>query len=552
MRLKTTYTHLRIAYKNMLVRHGLGGLNIPNLHHFATLVAANAAAAQLLDAVHREYRPDSSAPQPFVLGDRIGYQLLLETDGSVVSWVLGTEPHLRPPTDPFVENYLPLCPQGDGGLTARLARKDIDPMHARFYLHPRSGVLMLEGLSDKVTYYASPHPDGERTAISADCTAGRGRKRASAMYQRRNILQIGEYKFELTYAHVTSPQFWPVKKELHAAALAAMGGGVSRHLDLIPAQLAPIAGFAVHKTLQLDGYRSAHAGVDIDSGDPRLLTVLARQNYKTDQYARDELRNGYAFPADLSHGTLGIIDSACSHGCSPSCLAANASTPWVPEEEVYYTTALPETRWDQVDFSQVPPEQLLSWFAQTLRNLATLHGMGRTHGHIQPSSILLVSEAMLSSPAAPPATSPSTALRPVFGGLESIRQTHKRCDMPPPPLGPWVAPEVFASTPKQPYGFEADVFSLAVCWLRAFANLEEAGVEVMDADGHAALRAAVLDAAPRMPNEGLCGLLIDMTEWIPAMRPTADRALGNVIWDGLGGSGQAVGARDDEHEGASV
>jgi serine/threonine protein kinase len=163
------------------------------------------------------------------------------------------------------------------------------------------------------------------------------------------------------------------------------------------------------------------------------------------------------------------------------------------------------------------------------------------HGHIQPSILALNFDnaketggdqwTVLSKSDCP---KPSK-LMAIFCNARGLRSGPALWNKPSAD-SPWAAPKVWTSTVRDPYGHQADVFSLALCWINTFIPLASRGIAKMGAEGHAALRellyALVSDMTPELHQ-----LLVSMTEWGPALRPSASSALQHAAWSAFCAAG---------------
>jgi hypothetical protein len=394
--------------------------------------------------------------------------------------------------------------------------------------------------------------------------------------------------------------------------LTANGGYPSQRLHLLPPltpttaeHLDPMGRVWVHYELRSDSTSSLMIGVCIATGRPVAITKLLYQRGTVGDVRTKVVNMRETAAMDdgdggISSGLLGLLDCWSDHdGCADcnglpdpqgllACRTLRKFLEPAEPETVWYTTPLPEFDFSDAPWGRLGVETRRAYFHQTLVGLARIHGHGMIHGRICPESLALVPEEQwLSDGHGTPDDSgrgnarraPHMApMRAAIAMLGHMTRGPFRSDRPTA-RKPWVAPEVWESRGErgQPcsslYSYQADVWSLAVCWLHSIdplpwhmlsravdrrahfylcervSRLRDGGhpSSVVEADG----TGAGSTSTTRMVQLGadFYRLLLAMLEWDPYHRLSAAKALYHAAWSPLVGGAPPVDVGEEEEEG---
>ena len=189
------------------------------------------------------------------------------------------------------------------------------------------------------------------------------------------------------------------------------------------------------------------------------------------------------------------------------------------------------------------PLSKLRHFHQTLTGLRTIHAQSMIHGRTSPSRLAMV-HSIGPERDANIGNDMGIRHRAAFYHLEGMQEGASRYDQPSIETI-WTAPEVWRSSPLEPYIYKADIYSLAIVWLHV---LIPGGVGVgfkINATRYANLRRMMKMLRTTVSSE-LLELPVAMTKLNPDARPTVDEALAHAAWQPLADS-----ANTDERCGPS-
>lgn len=165
-------------------------------------------------------------------------------------------------------------------------------------------------------------------------------------------------------------------------------------------------------------------------------------------------------------------------------------------------------------------EERLRICFQTLEGLQRVHDAGWIHGNIRPAALGVFGDT---------SSADSSTVRAVIKDNTSAAPGPCRYDKPRSD-GPEVAPEVWTSSEESPYSFAADIFSLAVCWIRVL-EVPLGAVPKTTRQAHRVLCNAVLsdDGAGVIGSE-FHELVLSMLEMDPSTRPCMQKLLAHEAW----------------------
>lgn len=509
--------------------------------HFATFSPEDAAATHLLESVQAQLHSTSHSSQCLIsTDDEIAYILSLpdqestNSTGTPCKWRIGAGPSLahREKGIPCSEVDFLICPPGNTPGT-KLARKYIKSVHAVLYLHPKSGALVLRGVGEKKPIiYLRDDDDGYDIFVNGS--------NSCLLYRQSNRLQFGNYCFVLNFTlDAKDQETFRVQRDNDFIRSQEVSGAYhppSQHLDLVPSPTHwTCRDVRIHRRLSQGPYWSVYSGVCLYAphvGDPVAVKKL-RFTKQTQHLVRNELQIASMFGGSncKSQNVLGMIERWCEHNVSPPCRLATTGE----SEDVYYSTQLPEHDFESMPWAKLDLDDRLAYFHQTLLGLSEMHNKGIIHGGISPSS-LVVSGTRLGDSGSRP-TAPGQYFRwylPTRAAISDLAfatiGSHSHCK--PTTTGVWVAPEVWTSSPEIPYTNKADVWGLAISWLRAIVRPPQ-NVRINERIYHALLRTVDIRHKKGDITDSFRSLLLQMLAWEPQDRPGVEEALAHEVWEPL-------------------
>ncbi|KAM0261708.1 hypothetical protein ACHAQJ_002160 [Trichoderma viride] len=464
---------------------------------FAVFSGVNAAAIHLLEIIHQ-----TSSPPTLVEGKTSHvYQLSIPSSSNDSSldcfkWhvgagtlpvliekkLSGTDPDIVLNTNPDIL----LCPPGTSP-SARKAREALLDLHATIRFHPQTAALILKARrSSKGIVYVNGNVDGSDLILSRE----RGMNQC-VLWQQKNYLQIGEYRFVLEWI-INDEDRDDFKRRLDKKIRHQyLNYRPSDLFDFIPRKdPRTIKDIWLHK--QIPGY-SIKTGVDIWTGQPTAVQIL------TDKYEERQSTISQ-HPIMRQQGALGAIEV------------------WVDQCSVIrYSMPLPEYNFRTMPWKGVEANSRKTYLHQTLLGLAELHQTDRTHRRILPESLLILtneeSQLLLVDDNPPP----KTAVLSLSSWSERYKES--LC----------VAPEIW-DNPKELDRTKADIWALAASWLYAFATPPDR-IKITKGTYHTLC--ITLDAQNKNGsiNDPLVALFRRMLAWEPKDRPSAREALASEVWE---------------------
>ncbi|KAL7812175.1 hypothetical protein V8C44DRAFT_364900 [Trichoderma aethiopicum] len=347
---------------------------------FVILTGENSAAMYLLDLV----RIQASPPLLEVHHGKSRYVLpvpkwSMNEGGKIPSWLMGagSPPGPAGTAASTLEPDILLCPPGDSD-GATCARRSIEHLHAALYFNPRSGGLMLENRSGNPIIYEHGGKDEQDVMLTKYTT------QRTLLWKQKNYLIFGEYRFAVSF----------VTDDLGQAYKAYVDDQFNRNIGRLYNALAPstLLNFIPSRFATLYRDIAAHkvfpnnrmmAGIDIRTGEPVVLKALYRDSLTLhDAFVR------LSIMSDVNRGPreglLKVLDYWCK--CEPT------DNILCPCERIDYSVPLAEHSFQDMPWHQVTADDRIRYFRQTLTGLASLHASGITHGHISPTSLLLLAE----------------------------------------------------------------------------------------------------------------------------------------------------------------
>ncbi|KAK0614714.1 kinase-like domain-containing protein [Immersiella caudata] len=377
-------------------------------------------------------------------------------------------------------------------------------VHATISIHSQSGAFMLRSTSSRPIIYMSAAEDG------SDLVLRQGGK--AVLHKTVNRLRIGALDFLLSFS-VEQINHFQVLRDQFITSILEQPAAPHSSIDAIPqAYHQRIAGYITHKSISAGAFGMVRSAVDSATGRPVAVKRLSCKGRRESSAVEAEARIAGLFRSDdPGSGVIPLLSVFCEHNAKFPC----GRSP----EDVFLVMPLAQTDFGHADWLSIPAETRLALFRDTLIGLKRIHASGIMHRDISPKNLLIRS------------LDPPVAAICDFGKATNQRHSTNTA------IGPidTVAPEVWASTPRNPYTRAADVWSLGYAWLSTFGHLRD----LMSADGNLKtdeVRARrihrELDSRVRsgLTPSSLGDLLKAMMSFEATQRCTAEQALGHPAW----------------------
>jgi hypothetical protein len=558
----------------------------------ASIRAHNLAAMFALCAVKQSSPPDTYSSSHLVEGRdddgkaTIEYRILIGKHAPA-KWSIGAGPEpssdrsgpdiiLLPDGTPYIESpdFL-VCPPV-GHPASETVHESVGGMHAEFFIHPLSNVLMIRSTSHlpTVLYKDSVESTAANTAgrVARDGAVDDGTINHAAQNTRpgvevrmtfgrehaftaeRTLVKIGPYEFDVAY---TSPDTMPPSKtwkKIRERYIDSQGGYVATRLDFLPQPHHTFnRNFCVHRLLEQPsrplahlGVGDGHSAVDRTTGRPVLIRAR-RHDCRTLAWVRNELHAGdpsWAYK-NLDTGIAAPIAIWCRHS-QPPCYTNKRPDQCCVPETVWYAIPLPQFSFVSMPWARVKDPARLMYFHQTLLGLCAMHAKPLIHRDIQPSNLLVfaVNRTLARNRGKnrlQAAISPTVHAYP--GDVcTRVHDAPNRWMAPEMHLFPQGSQSLPPSPPSRtrPYARSVDVYSLARCWLDTFDGEEMARVFPTNVESlresHERARDVLGRLAQRQGARGedlllpLFELMGQMLARDPKARPAASRALAHRAW----------------------
>ncbi|PTB72281.1 hypothetical protein M440DRAFT_1433858 [Trichoderma longibrachiatum ATCC 18648] len=355
---------------------------------FVVFAGANAAAKHLLELI----RVTTSSPTLETSGQQARYAITVpvwptEKGSSILKWTIGSG---VPPTpagnDLSAASTAPpdilLCPPGASD-SASSARQDISPLHAALYFHPRSGGLVFENRSGSLIVYEGGDRNGQDVTLTKHTTM------QTVLWKQDNYLQFGEHRFVVSFVAKSSDE-------------AYIGQQFDDIIGCLYDSLAPstLFNFAPRPDAKLQWYIAIHklfpsgrltAGTDVRTGQPLAVKRVSKIDMLARRQIVTRLQVMYRTDIGPQEGIMKALDVWCEVGRLSHNLHHEQGGPcrcqWIE-----YSMPIAEHSFQDMPWQQVKADDRIRYFRQTLIGLAKLHESGIAHGHITPTSLLLLTE----------------------------------------------------------------------------------------------------------------------------------------------------------------
>ncbi|KAL6856316.1 hypothetical protein J3F83DRAFT_764035 [Trichoderma novae-zelandiae] len=359
---------------------------------FVVFTGENVAAIHLLDLV----RMTTSSPALQASDNESRYCLpvpvwYMEGDGHVKKWFIGTgtPPELAEAGPSTVEPELLLSPPG-ASLSASCAREHIRPLHAALHFHRRSGGLMLENRSGQPIVYEKGGKNERDVTLTKHTT------KQTLLWKQKNYLRFGEYLFSVSFVADPLDQAYIDQQ---------FDEDIGRLYGSLPPSL--LFNFAPKVHAQLNWHIAMHkpfpngriaAGIDIRTGQPLVVKGVSKRNPMARHYIVARLQAMYRDDIGPQEGIMKALDVWCKHGRLSHNLHHEQGE-LCHCEQMEYSMPIAEHSFHDMPWNEVTADDRIRYFKQTLVGLAKLHEMGITHGHISPTSLLILTEEGRETPA---------------------------------------------------------------------------------------------------------------------------------------------------------
>lgn len=493
---------------------------------FATFSAHNAAAVHLLETVQANPRVACLKPVSVGADDTFAYFLSLpgpdEPGPAVGKWRLGAG-HSALLSEKRVAScrvdFL-LCPPGNSPGSKR-ARQSIESIHAVFYFHPDSGMLILRNVRSKPIIYLGGCVDGADLTLRGGVGSG-----SCVLFRERNYLRFGDYEFVLGFnLNLKHYEKFRAQRDLliflHNRGIHDGQIRPSQHLAPVPTQEHYTNGHVrVHRKLWEGKHRDLYCGVHLHTGKAIAIKKLRFAKGMLSR-VRNEMRVANLFKGSCEH-VLGLHDRWRAHCTLSPCRVDECKL--AEHQDEYYSLPLAEYDFETMPWTELDFDGRLGYFHQTLLGLGKLHDKDVMHGRIRPRCLMILPG--LRSTASVPDSPFHLPTRAAISPAVSADGYDKPAD------GYWVAPEVWASTAGSPYTDKADIWGLAASWLWAFTTPPKNSR--IDKTAFASLLLTVEDRKTAGAYPGsFRDLLVQMLAWDPRDRPSVQEALAHRAWDSL-------------------
>lgn len=354
---------------------------------FVVFAGANAAANHLLELV----RVTTSLPSLQTSGEQARYALPVpvwstEKGSGVTKWMIGSGAPPGPAEDDddlsAAKPDILLCPPGASS-SAASARQDIHPLHAALYFHPRSGGLIFENRSGNVIVYERGDKNGQDLTLTKRTTV------QTLLWKQKNYLQFGEHRFLISFV-AESPDEDYIGQQFNEIIGRLYG-------SLPPSTL---FNFAPKTHAYLNWHIAVHkpfpsllltAGIDARTGQPLVVKRVPKREPLARQQIVTRLQAMYRTDIGPQEGIMKALDVWCKLGRLSHNLHHEQGGP-CHCGYIEYSMPIAEHSFQDMPWHEVTADDRIRYFRQTLLGLAKLHEMGITHGHISPTSLLLLTE----------------------------------------------------------------------------------------------------------------------------------------------------------------
>ncbi|KAL7967240.1 hypothetical protein HDV63DRAFT_396526 [Trichoderma sp. SZMC 28014] len=489
----------------------------------AFFAAANDPAINLLDLV----QINSSAPALIDGEEDFGYSLSLPLSpgigrhtNNIKEWPIGagSSPYLMSKGQIGGDPEILLCPSGTSR-SSRAAHRIFKRLHANFYLHLHSGMMMFRSLTSRTIIYEKGNLDGTDLLL----VHSPGRIDSCVLWKKENFLRFGdnsEYRFVLKRSN-GSNTLNRLRSWLDATYLRQStfyGLPPSRLLRLSPRPVLTNSGYLLLRQ-PIPG-TTLICGANVYTGQPLAVGMV--------QYS-PESRQDTLYRLDMAKmsgtGLLPVKAVWCDHSPSYPCIwnghgGSAARGCWF----ISYSLPLAEHSFSTMDWSHMKVSTRLRYFYETLSGLSQLHQEGFVHTSIHPDSLLIVpnKEQQYQSRADSGSLSGNMGREAVLlPCLEGAKERNDHIS---------VAPEVWQDfdsirTPQ------ADIWALAASWLVGIVHAPLKGCfKITESDHQAMQRSLREQRRIGKLSEPLETLVLQMLAWDPRDRPTADEALASEAW----------------------
>ncbi|KAH0493447.1 hypothetical protein TgHK011_000115 [Trichoderma gracile] len=346
---------------------------------------ANAAANHLLELVRVTTSPSALQSS----GDQARYVLpvpvwTMDKNSSITRWMIGSGAPPTPAEDGLstAQPDILLCPPG-ASASASSARQDIHTLHAALYFHPRSGGLVFENRSGNLIVYEGGDKDGQDLTITKHTTM------QTLLWKQKNYLQFGEHRFLVSFIAKSTDQ-------------AYIGQQFDNIIGCLYGSLAPstLFNFAPKPDAHLNWYIAIHklfpkgqlvAGIDVRTGQPLVVERVSKKTSMARQHIVTRLQAIYRTDIGPQEGIMKALDVWCTVGRLCHNLRHEQGGP-CHCEYIEYSMPVAEHSFQDMPWDEVTANDRIRYFRQTLVGLVKLHEMGIKHGHISPTSLLLLTE----------------------------------------------------------------------------------------------------------------------------------------------------------------
>jgi len=378
-------------------------------------------------------------------------------------------------------------------------------VHALISIHGLSGAFMLRSTSSRPIVYLSAAEDG------ADLVLRQGDQ--AVLHKAVNRLRIGALDFILSFSVEQENHFQTVR-DAFITSILEQPAAPHPQLDVIPRPYHKMmSGFVLHKPISAGAFGMVRSAVECATGRPVAVKRLSCKGARESTAVEVEARIAGLFTSDDPRsGVIPLLSTWCEHDPRFPC----GRSP----EDVFLAMPLAHTDFGNADWRSISAESRLALFRDALVGLERIHAAGIVHRDISLKNLLIRS------------LDPPVAAICDFG--KASNQPHSTNTA----IGPieTVAPEVWTSTPRNPYRRSVDIWSLGYALLSTFGHLRR----LLAADGSLKTDGTRVRRIRReLDNRILSGevptdlgdLLRAMMTFDPSHRCTAEQALGYPVWN---------------------
>jgi len=322
-------------------------------------------------------------------------------------------------------------------------------VHALISVHGYSGAFMLRSTSSRPIIYLSAAEDGSDLVLRQNSQA--------VLHKTVNRLRIGAHDYLLAFS-VEQESHFQLMRDQFITTILEQPALPHPQLDVIPQPYhQKMAGYIMHKPISAGAFGMVRSAVESATGNPVAVKRLSCKGIRDSSAVEVEARIAGLFPTDdPESGVIPLLSAWCEHGMRPAC----GRSP----EDVFLAMPLARTDFGHADWRSISTASRLALFRYTLVGLKRIHTAGIMHRDISLKNLLIRS------------LEPPVAAICDFGKATNRRQDTNTA------IGPieTVAPEVWTSTPRNPYRRSADIWSLGYAWLSTFGHLRG----ILSADGN--------------------------------------------------------------------